>query len=140
MAVSISAAKAEQQVVDVDPIIKLFADQLPGIRDTVRNYDEAPEEGWLTYFDKGKYQSNLNKTLDYALTAIAPGVYQETRTHLLELDKAIHQRKVERSELVIEMDLARENAEPYLVDRALMRTVPKGSREDYKQQIAKLDA
>lgn len=140
LAALISTARAEQQVIDVNPIIELFADQLPDIRDTVRRYDEAPEGGWLTYFDKGKYQSDLNKALDYALTAIAPGLYQETRTRLLELDKAIHQGKVERSELVINMDLARENVERNLVDRALMRTVPKGSREDYERQIAKLDA
>ncbi|WPM81642.1 hypothetical protein R5W60_17830 [Brucella pseudintermedia] len=140
LAASINTASAEQQVIDVNPIIELFAGQLPDIRDTVRKYDEAPEGGWLTYFDKGKYQSDLNKALDYAFTAIASGLYQETRTRLLELDKAIHQGNVERSELVIKMDLAREKAEPNLVDRALMRTVPKGSREDYKQQIAKLDA
>lgn len=140
LAASISMASAEQQVIDINPIITLFADQLPDIRNTVRKFDEAPEGGWLTYFDKGKYQSDLNKALDYSLTAIAPGLYQATRTRLLELDKGIYQGKAERSELAIKMDLARENVEPTLVDRALMRTAPKGSREDYEQQITKLDA
>lgn len=140
LAASISTASGEQQMLDVNPIIALFADQLPDIRDTLRKQDEASEGGWFNYFDKSKYQADLNKALDYALKTIAPDVYQRSRSRLVELDKALKLGAAERSELVISRDLAPEKIEPDLLDRALLRSVPKGSREDYEQKIAKLDS
>ncbi|GAA4523269.1 hypothetical protein GCM10023174_04900 [Chelativorans composti] len=139
LAASLTTASAQQQDFDVAPIIELFADQLPDIRNTVRKYDEAPEGGLLTYFDKDKYQKDLNKALDYAFSSIAPGIYQETRKRLFELDKALDKGRQERSELVIKMELAREGGDPSLVDRALGRNAPKGSREFYQSKIEKLD-
>lgn len=137
--ISVSSADQKEHAIDISPIIELFADQLPKIRETVRKREEAPEPGLLTYFDKNKYQSDLNKAFDQALKILMPGLYSEKREKLIELDRGIKQGDVERSELLIAMDLAREDGEPSLIDRALLRSVAKGSRQHYEQLIAKIE-
>lgn len=68
-----------------------------------------------------------------------PNIYEPSRKRLLEFDKAIAKGQEERSELFISRDMATPGGEPSLFDRALQRSAPKGSKENFEIRIEKLE-
>ncbi|WP_299939180.1 hypothetical protein [uncultured Nitratireductor sp.] len=137
---SMTIANAEGSTVNVGPIIEQLGASLPEIRKTITKRDQAPGPGMFTYWSRDKYQADLDETLDHAFQALIPDVYGPTREALKNFDAAIAHGKREISELKVRMLTAPNAAEGgSLVDRALRRSVPSGSREDLENQIATIE-
>jgi len=139
LATTISFASAQGQSMEIAPIVGVFEEQLSNVRSTIRKLEEAPEPGLFTYFDKEKYQKDLDKLLDAAFEKIAPDLYANTREELLNLDKVIADARRERSEYMIKEEFAPSVKDPSITDTILMRKSPKGSKEYYRELIAEVE-
>ncbi|MGP3697996.1 hypothetical protein [Rhodobacter sp. NSM] len=128
-------------------LLRHLRDELPAIRDTLRELDEAPERSWLK--DKSGYQAEIDTYLDEALDLVLPETYRTARTRLTELDRKIVERQMAQSDLKIEARTAPDaGSEPVeepadgLFDRIGNAISPKKTptRQELEREIAAIDA
>lgn len=129
-------APAQNLDVPVGAVISHVEGDLDAIREALRDLEAAPEGGRFTIWDKESYQADLDGYLDDAFALVAPEVYPEHKARLNAIEEAIAEARIERSALLVEqLGAAPAAGGPSLLDQAMGREHPQGSREDVDTRL-----
>ncbi len=129
-------------------LLRHLRDELPAIRDTLRDRDAAPDRSW--FGGKGSFQDDIDGYLDEALDLVLPRTYRAARDRLTGIDRLIVEKQKAQAALKLDMTLAPEAAAAPPAEEAgpldgigrLFTGEEKGpaTREDLAQEIAALEA